>query len=110
MVGNELPNPIRPRVTSHPRSVSGQFVMPSSSQSDQTRRIYPESFRSEDSFPGDLHRVVLVSTAILFAILRCGLLGVPGGANFTQIDSLADIANFHYQNIPLQYRADTFND
>ena len=77
---------------------------------DQTQRIYTESFWSEDSFPGDLHRTVLVSTAILFAILRRALLGVPGGADFTQIDSLADIANFHYQNIPLQDRADTFND
>ena len=68
------------------------------------------SFWSEDSFPGDLHRTVLVSAAIFFAILRCALLGVPGGTDFTQIYSLADVTNFHYQDIPLQDRVDTFDD
>ena len=76
--------------------------MPRYPCSDQTQPINRESFWSQDSFPGDLHRAVLVSTAILFAITRRALLGVPGGADFTQIYSLSNIADIHYQHIPLQ--------
>lgn len=64
------------------------------------------SLGSEDSFLSDLQRAALVSAAIVFAVARRALLSVPGTADFTQIDSLPEIADFHDQHDSLQQEAE----